>query len=346
MAKTKIRFDLQPFRVDLYKPFRISRDVYDHKLGMRVLLGAGQYTGIGETQEHIFYGVTQSEIRQKILELKPVVETQDLIHPVSMYGLMKDAIGEHPFALAAVDMAYWDLYARVHQKPTRDLLGLPPVSGRRQFTSWTISIDSENAMVRETQDHPYKVFKVKLGTQDDIRIMRRLLSETDAEFYVDANCGWDLEKALEFARTFHGTRLKMIEQPLDITKIKLMESLRAETGIPLIADENFIRLSDLDACRPGFDGVNIKLLKCGGLTPSTNIIRKAFEMDMDLMVGCMMESSIGISAAMQIVPWVKFVDIDSFMFIRNDPATGCRVREDGEIILPEANGNGYQYLLN
>ncbi len=345
MASPKIRFRLEPYRVDLFKPFRISRDVYDHKLGMRVFLEAGPHTGIGETQEHVFYGVRQAGLKQKLLDLKPLIESQDLVHPASMYAIMTDAIGDHPFVLAAVDMAYWDLYARVHHKPTRELLDLPRVPERKQYSTWTITIDTEDAMVGETKKHNYKVFKVKLGTENDMRIMELLLSETDADFYVDANCGWSLDKAIEFTRAFRGTRLRMIEQPLQTSRIRDMQSLKDQTDIPLIADESFIHLEDLEACQPGFDGVNIKLLKCGGLTPAIKIIRKAMEMEMDLMVGCMTESSIGISAAMQIVPWMKYADVDSFMFIRNDPATGCHVATDGEITLPGGNGNGYQYLL-
>jgi L-alanine-DL-glutamate epimerase-like enolase superfamily enzyme len=344
MTAPKIQCSLEPFRVNLFKPFRISRDVYDHKLGMRVFLRAGNHTGIGETQEHTFYGVTQPALQQQLLALQPVIEMQDLIHPAAMYGLLQDAIGDHPFALAAVDMAYWDLYAKKHRKMTRDLFDLPRAPDRKQYTTWTITIDVEEAMVRETKDHDYRVFKVKLGTDNDIGIMHRLLSETGADFYVDANCGWTLDRAIEFAQTFRGTRLKMIEQPLHTSRIGDMHELHSRTDIPLVADENFVRLADLERCQPGFDGVNIKLLKCGGLTPAIEIIRKATEMGLDLMVGCMTESSIGISAAMQIVPWMKYVDVDSFMFISNDPATGCHVLEDGEIILPTAMGNGYAYL--
>lgn len=343
MAAPKIQCELVPFRVDLFKPFRISRDVYDHKLGVRVILRSGSIRGVGETQEHNYYNVQLKDLEKQLLELKPLVEKQPLMHPADMFSLAVETIGWHPFSLAALDMAYWDLYAKSAGKPTRALFDLPPPDPEPKYTSYTISIDTEKEMIRQTGALRYKNLKVKLGTHQDLELMEKLLASSDADFYVDANCAWDLGEANRFARHFEGKGIEMIEQPMPASSWEGMHRLRSATGIPLIADESFIHIDDLARCSEAFDGINIKLLKCGGLTPSIEIIRKAREREMKIMVGCMMETSIGISAAMQVTPWSDYVDIDSFMFIRSDPAGGCRVLDDGEVILPEMDGNGHSF---
>jgi L-alanine-DL-glutamate epimerase-like enolase superfamily enzyme len=346
MSARKIKVTLEPYRLELFKPFRISRDVYDHKEGFRVILSYGELTGLGEANEHGYYQVTQAGLEDHITTLKSIVEEQNLIHPKEMYDLMEQAIGFQPFALAAMDMAYWDLFAKTQNQPTRYLFDLPTPPPKLQYTSYTISIDDPKEMEKAVRTHPFKKFKVKLGTKDDIQLMHRLLALTDSEFYIDANCAWDIEYATEFAHTFQHTNLKMIEQPLQAKEWEPMAKLKQETLIPLFADESFIHQSDLLKCLDSFDGINIKILKCGGLTPAIEIIRQAIKADAPLMIGCMMESSIGISAAMQVTPWASFIDIDSALFLKNDPAEGCVIALDGQFFLQQTPGNGSSLKKN
>lgn len=340
MSARKLKVTLEPYRLELFKPFRISRDVYDHKDGIRVILSYGGLTGLGEANEHVYYQVTKPGLENQLNILKGIVEQQSLIHPLEMYDLMERAIGLQPFALAAMDMAYWDLYAKTQNQPTHYLFDLPVPLLKPQYSSYTISIDDPSEMEKEVRAHPFKKFKVKLGTKDDIHLMHQLLRLTESEFCIDANCAWDFDYAKEFAQTFQHTNLKMIEQPLQAEMWKPMVRLKQETHIPLFADESFIHQSDLTQCLASFDGINIKILKCGGLTPAIEIIRQAMNANAPVMIGCMMESSIGISAALQVTPWASFIDIDSILFLKNDPAYGCVIGEDGQVTLQQTPGNG------
>ena len=340
MSAKKLEVLLEPFRLELFKPFRISRDVYDYKDGIRVLLKYNGLTGLGEANEHVYYQVTQRDLHTHLLELKKVVEQQDLIHPAEMYQLMEKSIGFQPFSLAAMDIAYWDLYAQSKEVPTRELFDLQSQGSIQNHSSYTISIDSLEEMKKEVLAHPFHYYKVKLGTADDIQLMQQLLSMSESKFYIDANCAWDLNYALKFARSFENSNLVMIEQPMPSGKWDDMQILKQKTGISLVADESFIHWNDLPKCLDSFDGINIKLLKCGGITPAINIICQAQKLNAPVMIGCMMESTIGISAASQFTPWAKFIDIDSALFLKNDPASGLEIRSDGEIILSDKPGNG------
>ena len=146
MCVEKIKVFLEPFRLELFKPFRISRDVYTHKDGIRVLLKYKGLSGLGEANEHLYYHVTQSGLNDDLLKLKKVVEQQALIHPTEMFQLLVKTIGFQPFSLAAMDIAYWDLYSKSKEVPTRELFDLtaPPTSSI--FSSYTISIDSLEEM--------------------------------------------------------------------------------------------------------------------------------------------------------------------------------------------------------
>ena len=158
-------------------------------------------------------------------------------------------------------------------------------------------------------------------------------------FRVDANCAWTVEQTIEYAPELKKLGVEFIEQPLPANQMAEMEEVFAKSVLPVIADESCIQEQDVLACVGKFHGVNIKLAKCGGLTPARRMIAQAKDFGMKTMCGCMTESSVGISAIAQLLPLLDYVDMDGALLIANDPASGVRV-EKGAVIFPERPGIG------
>ena len=209
-------------------------------------------------------------------------------------------------------------------------------------TSYTISIgDIDLISEKVNEGAPYSILKVKLGmgVDKDKEIMRAIRLETDKIIRVDANEGWDLETGIEMCQWLSEKGVEFVEQPFKSTNLKDTAELRKKSPLPLIADENSLQSGDIPGIEGIFDGINIKLMKCGSLFEALRMIKMARDRDMKIMLGCMIESSIGITAAAHLSPLVDYADLDGNLLINNDPYEGVAV-EDGKLILPEGNGLG------
>jgi L-alanine-DL-glutamate epimerase-like enolase superfamily enzyme len=198
-------------------------------------------------------------------------------------------------------------------------------------------------MVEKMEQKPWPIYKVKLGTDKDLAIMKVLRSKTDAKLRVDANEGWTVEQTMSLSQEFAAMEVEFIEQPLPRTEDSQMAAIMSKTALPIIADESCQTYRDIATCHGKFGGINIKLMKCGGLTPALHMVQKARKLGLKIMVGCMTESSIGISAAAQLVPLVDYVDLDGSLLIKEDIATGVFLR-NGWTIFPEGFGLGCKLL--
>jgi len=244
---------------------------------------------------------------------------------------------ENPFALCALDMAAHDLFAKKKGQKLYASWGLS--TDHNPLTNYTIGIDSVEKMVAKMREMPWPLYKIKLGTADDLRIVRELRQHTDARFRVDANCAWTAEQAIAYAPELKSLGVEFIEQPLAAADREGMKRVFAESVLPVIADESCIVESDVESCAGLFHGVNVKLTKCGGLTPARRMIAHAKELGMKTMVGCMTESSVGISAIAHLLPLLDYVDMDGTLLITNDPATGVTF-DYGRVIYADENGTG------
>ena len=209
-------------------------------------------------------------------------------------------------------------------------------------TSYTISIgDIDLISEKVNEGAPYSILKVKLGmgVDKDKEIMKAIRLETDKIIRVDANEGWDLETGIEMCQWLSEKGVEFVEQPFKSTNLKDTAELRKKSPLPLIADENSLQSGDIPGIEGIFDGINIKLMKCGSLFEALRMIKMARDRDMKIMLGCMIESSIGITAAAHLSPLVDYADLDGNLLINNDPYEGVAV-EDGKLILPEGNGLG------
>ncbi len=336
----KAQMQLHPIRLKLKEPFRISRGEYQYREAVIIELKKGEISGYGEASEHSYYGVDISSIIQKAEKLTSKIEDTDWETPEDLWLSLKEILSRDHFLLAAIDEAAHDLYGKLKQLPSYKLWGLNPA--KLPKSSYTISIDELDKMVDKIKAHSFDVYKIKLGTSQDLEIISTLRQHTDATFRVDANCAWDVPTTLYYAEKFKQLGVEFIEQPLPADDWEGMKAVFKKASLPVMADESCVNIEDVESCAACFHGINIKLMKCGGLTPALKMIKKARQLELKVMCGCMVESSVGISAAAQLLPLLDFADMDGPLFLANDPASGVKILEDGQIILPQKDGLGIE----
>jgi len=185
----------------------------------------------------------------------------------------------------------------------------------------------------------YKVLKIKMGSDDDREIIEAVRSVTDKPLRVDANEGWSLDQALARLEWLEKMGVELVEQPLPENKLQESVELKRLSPLPIFADESVHRAEDIPKLAAAFDGINIKLMKCGGMGEALRMISVARAHGMQIMLGCMVESSLAISAAAQLSPLVDFADLDGNLLVSNDPFVGVTVQA-GRLVLPDRPGLG------
>ncbi|MGB5159716.1 MAG: dipeptide epimerase [Thermoanaerobaculia bacterium] len=241
-------------------------------------------------------------------------------------------------AEAAMDMAVCDLAGKKLGVPLYELMGIDP--RQAPVTSFTIGMDTPEvveAKVREAGE--YEVLKIKMGSDEDRQILEAVRGVTDRPLRVDANEGWTLEGAQSRLEWLESMGVELVEQPLPAGQLEEMRELRRLSPLPLFADESVYRAADIPRLAGAFDGINIKLMKCGGLGEARRMIAVARAHGMQVMLGCMVESSLAITAAAHLSPLVDFADLDGNLLITDDPFVGAIVK-GGRLVLPEEPGLG------
>lgn len=242
-------------------------------------------------------------------------------------------------AKAAVDIALHDWIGKKLGAPWHRIWGLDPA--KTPVTSFTIGLDTAEIVRQKTREAaPYKIIKVKLGRDTDRMMIETIRSVTDTPITVDANQGWtDRNEALKKIEWLATQGVLFIEQPMPKAQLDDTAWLRERSPLPLIADESCQRLSDIARLRGVFDGINIKLMKCTGLREAHRMITLARALGLKVMLGCMTETSVAISAAAQLSPLVDWADLDGAVLIRNDPFDGATI-VDGKVTLSPLPGIG------
>jgi L-alanine-DL-glutamate epimerase-like enolase superfamily enzyme len=251
------------------------------------------------------------------------------------------AVKGEPAAEAAVDMALRDLAGQRLGVPLYELMGIDPSS--MPVTSFTIGMDTPEVVERKVREAAgFAVLKVKMGSAGDRRVLETVRDLSDRPLRVDANEGWTLDDALERLEWLQGMGVELVEQPLPADQIDEMRELKKRSPLPLFADESVGRAEDIPRLADAFDGINIKLMKCGGVGEALRMIHVARAHGMKIMLGCMVESSLAVTAAAHIAPLVDHADLDGNLLITNDPFIGAEVRE-GRLVLPSEPGLGVRY---
>ena len=328
---------LRTYNLQLKHTFRISRQSYDHKKVLIVELKDGEYSGYGEASENPYYNQTVDDMILDLSKIKQHIEPDSEDTPETFWQKMYPLLKNNMFALCALDIAYNDLYARKKGKKLYELWNYKIENN--PLSNFTIGIDSIENMVLKMQETPWPIYKIKLGTKEDVDIIKALRQHTEAIFRIDANGSWDVEETLKNAIELKKLGVEFLEQPLDADNLDGIQYVYKHTALPIIADESCQIEADIDACYNKFHGVNIKLVKCGGLTPARRMLARAKSLKMQTMVGCMTESSIGISAIAHLLPSLDYVDMDGALLLRKDIAKGVTIQK-GKVFYSELNGSG------
>ena len=318
-------------------PFTISKGTKTHQSALLVELEFFGIKGYGEAPAIPYYNITVEKMIADIEAKRQLIEKFSFTEPDRYWHYLHHLIPDDPFLVCALDMAAWDIYGKMKHKQLHQLWNLDIT--QNPLTDLTIGIDTIERMVSKINETPWPVYKIKLGTSDDVAIMKELRKHTNSVFRVDANAAWKPEEALEKIKAFKDLNVEFVEQPLGKDDWDGMKFLHENSPLPLIADESCVFENEVGKCKRYFDGINIKLTKCSGITPALRMIKMAHALKMKVMVGSMNETSIGTAAIAQLLPLLDYVDMDGPLLLAEDVAEGVGF-DQGKIIYKEGFGLG------
>ncbi len=326
----------------LEHPFGISRETITTQRSFIVELSQDGMTGYGEATENKYYNISVEGMEQRLLQIKDRISAYTLHSAEAFWSVLEPYLKDMPFLHCAIDMAATDLEGRLKGMPVYKLWGLD-IDGALPISNYTIALDTVEKMKEKLLEKPWPLYKVKLGTDHDIEIIRALRAITDAPFRVDANAAWGAEETIENSIALKALGVEFIEQPMHAFAWEEMEEVYRYSALPLIADEACRTFDDIAKCVGRFHGINVKLVKAGGMNPAHRMILEGRRLGLRTMVGCMTESSVGISGVCQFLPLLDYVDADGALLLSEDIAEGVKVLPEG-YEFPEENGTGVQLL--
>lgn len=326
-----------PFRY----PFTISKGTKTHQPTLVVELEHMGAKGYGEAPAIAYYNIPVEKMIEDLERKKLFVEKFAFTDPERYWHYLHHLLPANHFLVCALDIAAWDLFGKLRRMPLHrlwqlDMQRMPP-------TDYTIGIDTIDRMVAKTEEKPWPIYKVKVGVPGDIEMVEALRKRTGAVLRVDANAGWSTEEALEKIPVLKNLGVELIEQPLAKENWEGMKKLYDASPLPLIADESCVYEEDLEKCAGHFHGINIKLTKCSGITPALRMIKRARQLDMKVMLGCMNESTIGSAAMAQMGPLLDYLDMDGPLLLAEDIATGLEY-DFGKVRVTDRPGLGIEFL--
>ncbi len=319
----------EPYTLNLKVTWRIAHGASDQRHNVLVHIGEG----VGEAAAVAHHGESREGI---IAYLQGIADRE--WDPF----LIEDAINSLPpgsnAARAAVDIALHDAWGKQVGQPLYRLFGLDPRKAPQ--TSFTVSIDTPAAMAERARQSNMPIIKVKLGSSEDEAIVAAIRNATSARLRVDANAGWTREQAAEIIPRLAQYDLEFVEQPLPIGDVEGLRWLHSKKlGVPIFADENIKDAHDVAAHAGAVDGVVVKLAKSTGLREAQRAIHTARALDMRVMIGCMVETSVAVTAAAHLAPLCDYADLDGPLLIGNDPYKGV-CYAGARMILPDLPGLG------
>ena len=323
-----------PLDLRLRHVFRIARGGSATRTNVIVEVEDDGHVGLGEAGPIKRYGQS-AETAGRALDAmaRSVTDVRAYAGAAARVAVPGEGAAE-----AALDMALHDLAGQRMGAPLYEVLGLDPRATPQ--TSFTIGLDTPEVVVQKVKEaSDYPILKVKMGSDDDREVLTAVRDTTNRPLRVDANEGWTPAGALARLEWLHSMGVELVEQPLPAAMIAETRELRRLSPLPFYADESVHRAADIPPLAGAFDGINIKLMKCGGLAEALRMIAVARAHGMKVMLGCMIESSIAITAAAHISPLVDIADLDGNLLLEEDPYVGATV-VGGKLILPDGPGLG------
>lgn len=333
-----MKLTYEPLTLKLKTPFRIAHGVSDQRQNILVRLEHDGWIGLGEAPAVPQYHETPAGIQEYLQGIGDLLGDD----PFQLEDILNRLPPGSLAARNAIDLALHDLWGKQLGQPLYRLLGLNPE--RIPETSFTIGIDEPQRMAEAARRSGYPILKIKLGSPDDLAILEAIRAETRARLRVDANAGWTRDQAARIIPRLEEFGVEFIEQPLPAGDIDGLRTLRADlrargVRLPIFVDESVKTARDVAALAGIVDGVVIKLMKSCGIRGALRAIHTARALGMAVMLSCMVESSLGVTAAAHLGPLCDFVDLDGPLLVANDPFLGVRY-EGARLVLPDRPGLG------
>jgi L-alanine-DL-glutamate epimerase-like enolase superfamily enzyme len=325
----------QIVRLNLKETFSISYGDYDFREALIVSLKSNNYTGYGECTAIDYYQINLNEFVIELQKNQSQIEKQNINHPTEFYSFLS-TLNLHSFLRSAIDCAYWDLFGKLENKSflelsTIEIKQLPE-------SSITISVAPIEEQIRKIKASSWNKFKVKCN-HFNLNEIQTLL-ELDYAIALDSNGSFQKENCLQLEQLKGIEKFTYLEQPM-LKGAENYSVLSSNTNANWMADEDCQDITTLERLKPHYKSINIKLVKCGGLTPALELISLAKELNYKIMIGCMTESTIGISADAMLAPLCDYADLDGANLIANDIAKGTKI-VNGVIQISDKPGLGIQ----
>jgi len=328
------------YNIPFVYPFTISRGTKTHQPTLIVELEHMGIKGYGEAPAIAYYNIPVEKMIADIEAKKQFIEKYAFTEPERYWHYLHHLFPQNNFLVCALDIAAWDLYGKISNRPLYKIWGHN--FNNAPLTDYTIGIDTLGNMLKKIDENPWPVYKIKLGTPEDIKIIRAIREKTKARIRVDANAGWSLADTLQLIVRLKELDVELIEQPLHKDDWESMKTIYNQSEVPLIADESCVAENDVEKCRGYFHGINIKLTKCSGITPALRMIKNARIFKLQVMIGCMNETTIGSAAIAHLLPSADYADVDGPLLLANDVASGLTYK-DGQISVSEKPGLGIEF---
>lgn len=340
----KMKFTFKPYTLQLKHVFTLASS---SRTTTPVMLTQIEYDGVigyGEASMPPYLGESH-ETATKFLSKVDLTQFKDPFQMEDILDYVDKVEPLNPAAKASVDIALHDLVGKLIGKPWFKIWGYD--KNKTPYTSFTIGIDKPEVVRQKVKEaEEYKVLKVKLGRDTDKEMIETIRSVTDKPITVDVNQGWkDKHFALDMIHWLKEKNVKMIEQPMPKEMIDENAWLTEKSPLPTFGDESVQRIPDVIKAHGIYSGINIKLMKCTGLREAHKMINLAKSLGMQVMLGCMTETSCAISAVSQLSSGIQWADLDGALLISNDPFEGTKVI-DGKVTLTEAPGIGLTKVRN
>ena len=328
-----IKLSFETKVLQLKETFSISYGNYDFRRALLVCLSSDNQTGYGECVEINYYGINLEEFQKDLSQIQSKLEALVIVHPTEFYKELV-ALELHPFLRSALDCAYWDLYGKLNGKSFCQLNDVTCTN--LPDSTLTISIADIVTQVDKITTSNWNNFKVKCKAFN-LEDLKTLLS-TGKNIGLDANTSFSDEDCVLLQDHDYAKELLFVEQPRPVGEFKILDK---DKSVNWMADEDFQNIEMLSILQPHYRTINIKLMKCGGLTPALEIVREARRLGFKILIGCMTESSVGISAGIALASFCDYADLDGANLISNDYATGSYV-ENGTLHLSSKPGLGIE----
>ncbi len=341
IIEDEMEIENQVVRLPLKFRFEVASSKKDFSENTFIRIPFADSIGWGEAAPSRFFGEDSATIKNFFAQAKNLIGDDPFAVAVIMDHLNSHFRGNFS-AKAAINMALLDLMGKCTDKPVHQLFDIQKKEAL--VTSFTIGIDRPEVIKEKVAAASHMpILKVKLGKDNDYEIIETIRHITDKPLRVDANEGWNREEAVEKINWLEKQNVELVEQPLPAGELADMQWLRRRIHLPVFADESVKTGSDLKKLVSAFDGVNIKLMKCGGLTEAVKMARQANKLNLKTMLGCFIESSLAITAAAQIAPLFDVLDLDGALLLASDPFAGVTFNE-GKMTLPDAPGLGVRQI--